>query len=100
MTTTRTPNDTRPRFALGRVVATPGALAELEELGVSPATLLSRHQSGDWGDVCDEDRAENELALGRQLRIFSVYQITDEITIWIITEADRSATTILLPADY
>lgn len=95
MTTTHSPGNSRPRFSLGRLVATPGALAELEELGVAPAALLARHQLGDWGDVCPEDHTENELALGRHLRIFSVYRLTDTLTIWIITEADRSATTIV-----
>lgn len=100
MTASHTPGDTRPRFALGQVVATPGALAALEEAGVVPAVLLARHQSGDWGDVGPEDSAENEFSLGRHLRVFSVYRLTDTITVWIITEADRSATTILLPDDY
>lgn len=100
MTPRQTPSDPRSRFALGQVVATPGALAALAEAGVAPATLLARHQTGDWGDVCEEDAAENELALGRHLRIFSVYRLSDALTLWVITEADRSATTILLPADY
>lgn len=100
MTASRTPGDTRPRFALGQVVATPGALAALEEAGVVPAVLLARHQSGDWGDVGPEDHAENEFSLGRSLRIFSVYRLTDACTVWVITEANRSATTILLPDDY
>lgn len=90
----------RARFSLGQVVATPGALAALEEAGVAAGTLLGRHQGGDWGDVGPEDHAENELALGRYLRIFSVYQLSGEVTIWVITEADRSATTLLLPDEY
>lgn len=90
----------RPQFALGNVVATPGALEALDRAGLEPAILLARHQSGDWGDLGDDDRAENEFSLGKHLRLFSAYDLDDGTTIWIITEADRSSTTILLPDDY
>ena len=60
---------------------------------------LQRHLAGDWGDVCQEDRAENEFALKSGLRLFSAYK-SEGIKIWIITEADRSATTILFPDEY
>lgn len=90
----------RPLFALGRIVATPGALEALERAGKSPADFLARHQRGDWGDLSDDDRRENEFSLGRHLRLFSAYQLDRDVKIWIITEADRSATTILLPSDY
>ena len=90
----------KPLFELGQVVATPGALQALEELGVQTQTLLARHTSGDWGDLGAEDKTENQFALDKYLRIFSSYKLNDETTIWVITEADRSATTLLLPEDY
>ncbi|HEY8037954.1 MAG TPA: hypothetical protein VIF37_20455 [Methylobacter sp.] len=90
----------QPLFDLGQTVATPGALEALEQVGVSAVSLLRRHQSGDWGDLGDEDLAENNAALHRGSRLFSSYQITDAIKIWVITEADRSATTLLLPKEY
>ena len=89
-----------PLFPTGRLVATPGALALLEQVNKSPRELLSRHLCGDWGDLCPEDKAENELSLKYGFRLLSSYQVTDTETIWIITEADRSVTTLLLPAEY
>ena len=87
-----------PRFSLGVVVATPGALAELaDEVRLD---ALARHARGDWGDAGPEDRAENELALREGFRLLSVYRTAAGIGFWIITEADRSATTILLPDEY
>lgn len=85
---------------LGRTVATPGALAALEQAGESPTTYLDRHAAGDWGDVGTEDYQENELSLDKELRLFSVYHTRCGDTLWVITEADRSATTILMPAEY
>ena len=64
------------------------------------AELLARHFCGDWGDVCDEDRGVNESALANGQRLMSVYKSSDHETIWIITEWDRSVTTILLPDEY
>lgn len=61
---------------------------------------LDRHANGDWGDVCPEDRAENELSLNHELRLLSVYADKRREVFWIITEADRSVTTVLLPEDY
>jgi hypothetical protein len=87
-------------FPLGRTVATPGALQALETAGQQPAEFLDRHVSGDWGDVDDEDKQENELSLRSGLRILSAYITSAGDKIWIITEADRSATTILLPEEY
>jgi hypothetical protein len=84
---------------LGRVVATPGALKVLLEAGEDPLRYLARHSSGDWGDLDEEDRRENELSLRHGWRIVSSYPIGDGC-VWIITEADRSVTTILLPEDY
>ena len=91
---------TSPRFALGRVVATPGALEALRQAGQSSYELLRRHASGDWGDVPPEDARENELSVGQGFRIISSYRLATAATMWIITEADRSATTLLLPAEY
>ena len=89
-----------PKFMLGSVVATPGALVALTEAQDAIRTYLSRHASGDWGDVSSEDAAENELSLIAGFRLLSAYRIKDSTRIWIITEADRSATTILLPEEY
>jgi hypothetical protein len=81
------------------VVATPAALAALEEARVAPRDLLTRHQSGDWGDLDAIDRRENARALLTGARILSAYQ-TPAGKIWIITEADRSSTCVLRPEDY
>lgn len=89
-----------PRFPLGQVVATPGALEALTRAGVVPEKYLARHVTGDWGTLSEEDCAENELSLREGLRILSAYVLPGETKIWIITEADRSATTILLPEEY
>jgi len=89
-----------PLFPLGRIVATPGALALLEQNNRSPLEFLSRHLQGDWGDLCPEDKAENELSLKHGFRLMSSYPITDTEKLWVITEADRSLTTLLLPAEY
>ena len=88
-----------PLFSLGRVVATPGAIALMEAARIDPVQLLQRHQSGDWGDLDAEDQRENDYAVHRWLRIFSAYgQPPDRL--WVITEADRSLTTILRPDEY
>lgn len=89
-----------PRFSLGRVLATPGALALLDRTGMNVLMLLARHQSGDWGDVPREDAAENQFAVANGLRILSSYRTSPTERLWIITEADRSATTLLLPEEY
>ena len=86
-------------FPLGRVVATPGALKILLEAGEDPLRYLARHASGDWGNLDEHDRRENELSLRHGWRILSSYPVGEK-TIWIITEADRSATTVLLPEEY
>jgi len=91
---------TSPKFDLGRVVATPGALALMEQYNVSPQVFLTRHVSGDWGDMDAEDKAHNDAALASgEERIFSAYIVGSE-KIWVITEWDRSVTTLLLPEDY
>jgi hypothetical protein len=85
---------------LGRLVATPGALEVLSEAGEDPLVYLSRHASGDWGDLDEHhDRRENERPLRHGWRVLSSYPVGRE-TIWIITAADRSVTTILLPEEY
>jgi len=89
-----------PLFCSGRIVATPGALALLERAQNSPSEFLSRHLRGDWGDLCQEDKAENELSLKHGFRLLSSYPVTETHTLWIITEADRSVTTLLLPSEY
>jgi hypothetical protein len=85
------------RFPLGRIVATPNALAHVANEDILVA--LGRHISGDWGDADEEDRETNELSLVHGLRLLSVYYSAGT-KFWIITEADRSVTTILLPEDY
>jgi len=98
--------ETRERlFPLGQVVATPGALEALEAAGVAVGTLVARHAAGDWGDLDREDRGLNEQALVSGARIFSVYRISEEVTVWVITngddeEGDRDATTLLIPSEY
>ncbi len=90
-----------PLFPLGVVVATPMALRLLEEHGIDPTKLLARHQSGDWGDVPPEDARENELSVLRGFRILSSYPVGEAgERVWIITEADRSSTCVLLPDEY
>jgi len=88
------------RFPLGRVVATPGALRALEKAEQLPAEFLDRHVNGDWGDVPEDDKQENEFSVEHGFRILSAYTTSAGDRIWIITEADRSATTILLPSEY
>jgi hypothetical protein len=88
-----------PKFPPGQVVATPGALKLLHRHGLSPRSLLQRHLVGDWGDVPPEDSRENELSLKHGFRILSSYPIGDH-RVWVITEADRSITTFLLPSEY
>jgi hypothetical protein len=85
------------KFPLGQVVITPGAMEILPPQEVSVA--LSRHSNCDWGDLCEEDKQENEFSLKIGLRLMSSYK-TGNVKFWIITEADRSATTILLPDEY
>ncbi len=89
------------RFALGQIFITPGAQEALELSGETAIQFLRRHVSGDWGEVSEEDAQENEFSLREGLRLLSAYRISQgQRTVWIITEADRSATTILLPSEY
>lgn len=109
-----------PRFELGRIVATPGALALMHRTNSNPFTLLARHVAGDWGECCAEDAQTNEDALAHGSRVLSVYLLplqslaeggekaeqaltspdVGDDRIWLITEADRSVTTLLLPEEY
>jgi hypothetical protein len=82
-------------FPPGQVVATPGALA----LGIDLLPFLMRHLTGDWGDLDEHDKLENEFAIKNGLRILSAYE-TPQGRLWVITEADRSASTVLLPSEY
>jgi hypothetical protein len=92
---------TEARFPLGRVVATPGALEALAEAGQSAIEFIRRHQSGDWGEcLSEEDKRENEFSVDKELRIFSAYHTARGVKLWVITESDRSATTVLLPSEY
>jgi hypothetical protein len=89
-----------PRFPLGKVVATPGALSALEAAKQVPLDLLRRHERGDWGEVCAEDAQENNLSVDGGFRILSAYTLSTGVKVWVITEADRSSTCILLPEEY
>jgi len=88
------------RFPLGRVVATPGALRALEKAEQLPAEFLDRHVNGDWGDVPDADKQENDRSVEQGFRILSAYTTSAGDRIWVLTEADRSATIIVLPEEY
>ncbi len=95
----------RSLFPLGRVVMTANLQAKLQLLDPERwedelIGLISRHESGDWGDLDEDDKQQNNLALGCRLRIFSAFETGAGVKIWIITEADRSVTTVLLPEDY
>ena len=86
------------KFQLGQIVATPNALEHLSQDDIRSGII--RHQAGDWGDLDGDDRKENDLSLERGTRLLSAYQASNGVTFWIITEADRSSTTVLLPEDY
>ena len=88
------------RFALGQTFITPGAEEALQIAGQTPVEFLRRHMSCDFGELSDDDLRENELALRQSFRLLSAYQTGKGQKLWIITEADRSATTILLPEEY
>ena len=87
-------------FPLGQIVATPGALDALEQAGQGAHEFLTRHVSGYWDELDADDRRENELSLREGFRLLSAYGLSTGMKLWIITEADRSATTLLLPEEY
>lgn len=90
----------RKKLELGAVFVTPKASQALHEAGQCPDEFLARHESGDWGEVGSAESRENELSFCKGYRVFSIYSLSNGETIWIITQPDRSATTILLPEEY
>lgn len=86
------------KFRLGKIVSTPNALEQLTQDDILLG--IKRHQAGDWGDVDNHDRQANELALIEGTRLWSVYHAANGVKFWLITEAERSASTVLLPEDY
>ena len=89
-----------PLFQLGQVLLTPGAIEALSESGQMPYEFISRHASLEQGELSSEDHKENLFSVDKSLRIFSAFKTIEGIKLWVITEADRSATTILLPSEY
>ena len=89
----------RPLFSLGHIVATAGVHAHLVSNGIDPTLYIHQHHSGLWGDVPPEDAQENDLSVLKGYRVLSSYLIAGE-RVWIITEADRSSTTLLFPSEY
>jgi len=101
MTQTNTTQPTAAqRFPLGQIVATPGALAAFERNGQQPIEFLTRHVTGDWGDLDEEDKRANDHAVTHGERVLSAYSLGDRTKIWVITEADRASTAMLLPEEY
>ena len=89
------------KFELGQIVATPGALRAIRSSGQTPSQFLRRHVNGDWGEHLDgHDYKQNQIALREGGRLLSAYQTRRGEDLWVITEGDRSATTILLPSEY
>lgn len=90
----------KPLFDLGQLVATPRALAVLEKSGQSPMEFISRHVTGDWGELSEDDRKENQFSLEKGFRLFSSHKTNVGDKVLVITEATRCHTTILLPEEY
>jgi hypothetical protein len=97
---TATATESKAHFPLGRLFLTQGAIEALEEAGQSPQEFISRHARLEQGELCNADHKENLFSVDKSLRIFSAYTTGKGEKIWIITEADRSATTLLLPSEY
>lgn len=95
-----TPSLSQAKFSLGEIVATPGSLTVMNEHGCLPQSLLARHLAGDWGQVGREDAEMNDHAVECGERLLSSYVIAPRVTIWLITEWDRSVSTFLLPSEY
>ena len=87
-------------FNLGEIFLTPGALEALEEAGQDAAEFINRHARLEQGELCEDDYKENLFSVDKELRIFSAFKTAKDVKLWVITEADRSATTILLPSEY
>ena len=92
--------DKEPLFSLGKVVATPGALSALVANETCPSALIARHLTGDWGELDEEDIEANNKAVASGERILSAYHLKDNTKLYVITEWDRSCTTLLLPSEY
>ena len=93
-------NEKAMLFPLGQIFLTIGAKDALEESCENAFEFLSRHQTGDWGEICDEDKQENELSLREGFRLLSSYRTNQGVKLWCITEYNRSVTTLLLPEEY
>jgi hypothetical protein len=91
---------TSTKFPLGQIVATPRALAALQRADQTAQEFLARHAAGDWGELDAHDRRENDLSVRKGFRLFSAYRTAAGERLWIITEADRRVTTLLLPEEY
>lgn len=98
--TTNTHSTTAARFSLGHLFLTPGAIDALEEAGQTAREFIERHARLEQGELCDGDHKENLFSVDKALRIFSAFKTANGVKVWLITEADRSATTILLPSEY
>ncbi len=90
----------KPLFELGQILSTPGAMQALINADQDPVELLHRHIIGDWGDLFEEDKEENNVAAENGFRVFSAYKLETGTKVWVITEWDRGATTMLLPDEY
>ena len=91
----------QPRFSPGQMIVTRGISDLIQRGRLNPSAYLRRHLSGDWGDLSDEDRRQNDLALASgEDRLFSSHQVAPDLTLWIVTEWGRSVTTLLLPSEY
>lgn len=90
----------QPRFRAGKLLMTAGVNDLVQQGELNPVPYLRRHLDGDWGDLCDEDRRSNDAALKNGDRLVSSYRVSDDLKLWIITEWDRSVTTLLLPDEY
>ncbi len=93
-------NESAVLFPLGEVYLTVGAKEALEESNQLPNEFLLKHQKGEWGIICEDDKKENELSVKEGFRILSAYKTAGDVKLWVITEADRSSTTVLLPGEY
>lgn len=93
-------SERKPLFDLGQLAATPGALAALEKAGQNAMDFRSRHVTGNWGEIPEEDRKENQFSLEKGFRIMSSYRTTANDVLWVVTESSRSHTTLLLPSEY
>jgi len=87
-------------FELGELWTTPGAVTAMTDADQDPLELIQRHVTGDWSELSEDDQAENRFSINHALRILSAYTLNTGVKVWIITEADRSGTTILLPSEY